>query len=96
MAEALDSFTISHSYDVMEKLRKRLDKCYSSREKILVAVESHQSLLIYTLLEVGYKEFKSNPAHQISSSLPTGEITAARLNGELGSDGARYPTREYV
>ena len=45
--------------------------------------------------EIG-KEFKHNPAHEIFSSLPTGEITAARLNGELGSDGTRYPTREYV
>ena len=45
--------------------------------------------------EIG-KEFKQNPAHEIFSSLPTGEITAARLNGELGSDGTRYPTREYV
>ena len=45
--------------------------------------------------EIG-KEFKYNPAHEIFSSLPTGEITAARLNGELGSDGTRYPTREYV
>ncbi len=45
--------------------------------------------------EIG-KEFKHNPAHEIFSSLPTGEITAARLHGELGSDGTRYPTREYV
>ena len=45
--------------------------------------------------EIG-KEFKHNPAHEIFSSLPTGELTAARLNGELGSDGTRYPTREYV
>lgn len=45
--------------------------------------------------EIG-KEFKCNPAHEIFSSLPTGELTAARLNGELGSDGTRYPTREYV
>ena len=45
--------------------------------------------------EIG-KEFKHNPAHDIFSSLPTGELTAARLNGELGSDGTRYPTREYV
>ncbi len=36
--------------------------------------------------------FKQNPAHEIFSSLPTGEITAARLNGELGSNGSRYPT----
>jgi len=42
------------------------------------------------------REFKQNPAHDIFSSLPTGEVTAARLNGELGSDGSRYPSREYV
>jgi transposase len=41
-------------------------------------------------------EFESNPAHEVFSSLPTGELTAARINGELGSDGARYPSREYV
>jgi transposase len=42
------------------------------------------------------KEFKQNPGCEIFSSLPTGEITAARLNGELGSNGTRYPTREYL
>ena len=42
------------------------------------------------------KEFNNNPANEIFSSLPTGELTAARLNGELGSDGQRYPTREYL
>lgn len=42
------------------------------------------------------KEFKNNPANEIFSSLPTGELTAARLNAELGSDGQRYPAREYL
>jgi len=42
------------------------------------------------------KEFKQNQAYHIFSSLPVGEITAARLNGELGSNGSRYPTREYL
>jgi len=42
------------------------------------------------------KEFKQNPACEIFSSLPTGEITAARLNAELGNNGSRYPTREYL
>jgi len=42
------------------------------------------------------KEFKQDPACEIFSSLPAGEITAARLNGELGSDGSRYPTHEYL
>jgi len=42
------------------------------------------------------EEFEHNQAHEIFSSLPTGELTAARINGELGSDGARYPSREYL
>jgi transposase len=42
------------------------------------------------------KEFEQNPAHEIFSSLPAGEITAARLNGEVGGDGSRYPTWEYL
>lgn len=42
------------------------------------------------------KEFKRNPVREIFSSLPAGEITAARLNGELGSNGSRYPTHEYM
>jgi len=42
------------------------------------------------------QEFKHNPARELFSSLPAGEMTAARINGELGSDGARYPTREYL
>jgi len=60
-AVALDSFNIPHSYEGIEKLRKRLDKCSSSREKILVAVESHQGLLIYALLEAGYLVYPINP-----------------------------------
>jgi transposase len=42
------------------------------------------------------KEFKQNPAYKVFSSLPTGEITTARLNAELGSSGTRYPSRDYV
>jgi len=42
------------------------------------------------------EEFKHNQAYEVFSSLPTGELTAARINGELGSDGARYPSREYL
>ncbi len=42
------------------------------------------------------KEFKQNPAREIFSSLPTGKMTAPTLNGELGSDGTRYPTHEYL
>lgn len=42
------------------------------------------------------REFKRNPAYQVFRSLPTGELTTARLNAELGSNGARYPSRDYV
>jgi len=42
------------------------------------------------------KEFRQNPANTIFSSLPAGQLTAARLNAELGSDGMRYPSREYL
>ena len=42
------------------------------------------------------QEFKRNPAHAVLYSLPTGEMTAARLNAELGSNGSRYPTRDFV
>lgn len=41
-------------------------------------------------------EFEQNPAYRIFSSLPTGEITAARLNGEIGSAASRYPTPEIL
>jgi transposase len=41
-------------------------------------------------------EFRQSPAYEVFSSLPTGEITAARLNGEVGGNGCRYPTREYL
>jgi transposase len=41
-------------------------------------------------------EFKKNPAYAVFCSLPTGEMTAARLNAELGSNGSRYPTRDFV
>lgn len=40
---------------------KRLDKCSNSREEILVAIESHQSLLGYALLEAGYLVYPINP-----------------------------------
>jgi len=60
-ATALDSFSIPHSYEGMEKLMKRLNKCSSSREEILVAIESHQGLLVYALLEAGYSVYPINP-----------------------------------
>ncbi len=60
-ATALDSFSIPHSYKGMEKLMERLNKCSSSREEILVAIESHQGLLVYALLEAGYLVYPINP-----------------------------------
>jgi len=53
-AAPLDSFSIPHSYDGMKKLRERLGKSSSDPGNVLVAVESHQGLLIYALLEAGY------------------------------------------
>jgi len=58
---ALDSFGIPHSYDGMERLRKRLSKFSSDPNKILIAIESHQGLLIYNLLESGYRVYPINP-----------------------------------
>jgi transposase len=60
-AQALDSFTIPHSYQGMEELKKRLMKFSSNAEDILVAVESHQGLLIYAILEAGYLVYPINP-----------------------------------
>lgn len=60
-ATALDSFSIPHSREGMEKLAKRVDKCLPDRESVLVAVESHQGLLIYALLEAGYLVYPINP-----------------------------------
>ena len=60
-AKALDSFSIPHSREGMEKLAKRVDKCSPDRESVLVAVESHQGLLIYALLEAGYLVYPINP-----------------------------------
>ena len=42
------------------------------------------------------KEFEQSPACELFASLPVGRTTAARLNGEMGSDGSRYPAREYL
>jgi transposase len=62
----------------------------------LVAVIRSLSDQIEKLADEITLEFETNPAHEIFSSLPTGDMTAARINGELGSDGTRYPAREYV
>jgi len=60
-AKALDSFSIPHSREGMERLMKRVDKCSPDRESVLVAIESHQGLLIYALLEAGYSVHPINP-----------------------------------
>ena len=62
----------------------------------LIPVLRSMLIEIKRLAEEVAKEFKNNPAYRIFSSLPAGEITAARLNGELGSDGSLYPSREYL
>lgn len=60
-AKALDSFNIPHSREGIEKLAKQLDKCSPDHESVLVAIESHQGLLIYALLEAGYSVYPINP-----------------------------------
>jgi transposase len=60
-ATALDNFRIPHSREGMEKLAKRVDRCSPDREAVLVAIESHQGLLIYALLEAGYSVYPINP-----------------------------------
>jgi transposase len=60
-AAALDSFNISHSHEGMDKLINRVVKFSADRESVLVAVESHQGLLIYALLEAGYLVYPINP-----------------------------------
>lgn len=60
-AAALDSFKITHSRAGMEKLISRVAKCCADGESVLVAVESHQGLLIYALLEAGYTLYPINP-----------------------------------
>lgn len=60
-AAVLDSFRIPHSYEGMEKLRQRLGEFSTNSKDILVALESHQGLLIYALLETGYLVYPINP-----------------------------------
>jgi transposase len=57
----LDRFTIPHSYEGMEELEKRLANLSAVRENILLAVESHEGLLIWNLLEKGYHVYLINP-----------------------------------
>lgn len=60
-AQVLASFAIPHSYEGMEELKKRLGEFCSAPERILVAVESHRGLLLYSLLEAGYRVYSINP-----------------------------------
>jgi transposase len=60
-AKMLDSFSIAHSFEGMEKLRTKLSKVSDNPEDILVAIESHHGLLIYSLLEAGYAIYPINP-----------------------------------
>jgi transposase len=60
-AGLLDTFSIPHSYEGMESLRRRLSKFAGNPEQILIAIESHQGLLIYSLLESGYQVYPINP-----------------------------------
>ena len=60
-ATPLDNFTIAHSYSGMQQLKMHLAKFSVAPEKILVAVECHQGLLIYSLLEAGYQVYLINP-----------------------------------
>lgn len=78
------------------KAPKELEEVHQTIMLSLVAVLRSLLSEINKLAEEISDEFKRNPAHDIFSSLPTGEISAARLNGELGSDSSRYPSREYV
>lgn len=60
-AKPLDSFTIAHSHSGMKELKERLEKFSTDPENILVAVEYHQGLLIYSLLDDRYQVYPINP-----------------------------------
>lgn len=60
-AKMLDSFTIPHSCQGIQKLKKHLAKFQAAPEKILVSIESHRGLLIYSLLKEGYQVYLINP-----------------------------------
>jgi transposase len=78
------------------KAPKELEEIHQTVVLSLVPVLRSLLAQIEKLAKEIVREFRQNPAHEIFSSLPTGEITAARLNAELGGDGSRYPSREYV
>lgn len=88
---------------IYQSLQQRALKAPNEMENIyqtivLSIIPVLRSLMIelQKLADEVIKEFSQNPGHDIFSSLPTGEITAARLSAELGNDGARYPAREYL
>ena len=88
---------------IYQSLQQRALKAPNEMENIyqtivLSIIPVLRSLMIELekLADEVIKEFSQNPGHDIFSSLPTGEITAARLSGELGNDGTRYPAREYL
>jgi transposase len=60
-AKPLDRFTVAHSYQGVDDLKSHLAKFEVKPREILVAIESHQGLLIYSLLEVGYQVYAINP-----------------------------------
>ena len=60
-AKQLDRFAIAHSYQGIEELKRRLAKFEAVPEKILVAIECHRGLLIYSLLDAGYQVYPVNP-----------------------------------
>lgn len=60
-ARPLDNFTVSHSYSGMQQLKMHLAKFSVAPEKVLVAVEYHEGLLIYSLLEARYQVYPINP-----------------------------------
>lgn len=53
----LDRFTIAHSYQGIQELKKRLAKFEVTPENTFVALECHQGLLIYSLLKEGYQVY---------------------------------------
>jgi transposase len=54
-------FTILNSYEGIEELKRRLGESSNAPGDVLVAVESHQGLAIYALVEAGYQVYPINP-----------------------------------
>jgi len=60
-ATQLDSFIILHSHSGLEELKRRLARFSAVPENILVTVEWHQGMMIFSLLETGYQVYPINP-----------------------------------